>query len=81
MLCGVLALVERRRGEALAWLAGAAVYGLLYAGHYAAVLPHASPSGALAARQWLSFGGAGFVISAVQVNVFLLLLPQWVSAV
>ncbi len=80
VLCGVLALIERRRFEALVWLVGAAVYGAAYAAHFAAVLPYTSADGALQARQWFSFGGAGFVISAVQVNGFLLQLPQWVSA-
>jgi hypothetical protein len=30
---------------------------------------------------WLQFGGAAFVISLVQMNAFLLLLPQWLSAI
>jgi len=81
VLCAVIALVERRRSETLAWLLGAAAYGVAYAAHAAAVLPHTTPDAAIQARQWLSFGGAGFVISAVQVSGFLLLLPQWVSAI
>lgn len=32
-------------------------------------------------ESWLRFGGAGFVISTVQMNAYLLLLPQWVTAV
>ncbi len=29
---------------------------------------------------WLQFGGALFVIAVSQMNAYLLLLPQWVSA-
>jgi hypothetical protein len=30
---------------------------------------------------WLQLGGAAFVISLLQMNAYLLLLPQWVSAI
>jgi hypothetical protein len=33
------------------------------------------------ATSWLQFGGAAFLISLAQMNAFLLLLPQWVSAI
>ena len=29
---------------------------------------------------WIRFGGAGFLISTAQMNAYLLLLPQWVTA-
>ena len=31
-------------------------------------------------KGWICFGGAGFVISTVQVSAWLLLLPQWATS-
>jgi hypothetical protein len=39
------------------------------------------PNDVAHAEGWIRFGGAGFVISTVQMNAYLLLLPQWSSAV
>ena len=60
VLCAVLAVVEGRRRGTLMWLLGAVAYGAVYAAHVAAVLPHTTPDAAIQARQWFSFGGAGF---------------------
>ena len=39
-------------------------------------------AGARAHREsWIQFGSAGFVISIAQMNAYLLLLPQWVTAI
>ncbi len=57
------------------------VYLVFYAWHAHHVLSlmeagdHAHPNG------WLQFGGAPFVIAVSQMNAYLLLLPQWVSAI
>jgi hypothetical protein len=81
VICLVLALGERRWRELLAWSIGLAAYLAFYAWHAHHVLSlmeagdHAHPNG------WLQFGGAPFVIAVSQMNAYLLLLPQWVSAI
>lgn len=80
-LCFVLAVIERRRKEASFWLVGGAVYALAYGLHVMQVLPRIPPDAHAHSNGWLCFGGAAFVISIVQMNGFLLLLPQWISGV
>jgi hypothetical protein len=80
-ICFVLAVAQRRRGEAIAWLIAAVGYSVAFAFHIAAVRSHALPGIAADASHWLRFGGAGFVISLAQMNVGLMLLPQWITAI
>lgn len=81
LLCVALAVRGRRWPELGSWLAGFAAYGLFYAWHVAHVLPLMRSDDVLRAQGWIRFGGAAFVISTAQMNAFLLLLPQWVTAV
>ena len=80
LVCLALAAFERRRGEVLGWIAGFAAYTAFYAWHISHVLPLMSPDGLAHTGTWLQFGGAAFVLSLVQMNAYLLLLPQWVTA-
>jgi hypothetical protein len=81
LVCLVLEARERRwRGVAL-WGAGLAAYGVYFAVHVKAVLPLISAGDVAHEHGWVCFGGAGFVISTVQVNAWLLLLPQWITAI
>lgn len=81
VVCLLLAVWERRWRESLAWLLGLTAYLAFYAWHAHYVMSlqlsgdHAHPDG------WLQFGGAAFVIAIAQMNAYLLLLPQWVSAI
>ncbi len=80
LLCVVLA-ARRRRGKELAvWLAGFVVYGLFYALHVRHVLTLIHADDLDHVHGWIRFGGTGFVISTAQMNAYLLLLPQWVTA-
>jgi hypothetical protein len=79
-LCLVLAIVERRRKEVWFWLIAAAFYGLGYSLHILHVLPRIPPDARAHGEGWLRMGGAAFVISIAQMNAFLLLLPQWITA-
>ncbi len=81
LMCGLLAIGERRWKEVAGWLAGGLAYAGFYAWHISQVLPLIDVDGRSHAQGWLQFGGAAFVISLVQMNVYLLLLPQWISAV
>jgi len=80
-ICLALAVWEHRWKESLAWVVGLTAYLIFYAWHahyiMSLVVPgdHAHPNG------WLQLGGAPFVIAISQMNAYLLLLPQWVSAV
>ena len=62
------------------WAVGLAAYGVYFAVHVAAVLPLVSEHDIAHEHGWVRLGGAGFVISIAQVNAWLLLLPQWVTA-
>ena len=69
-----------RRGELAAWLLGLAAWSAFFAWHWWQVSGLIAP-GAIAHQQgWIQLGGAGFVISTAQMNAYLLLLPQWVTA-
>jgi hypothetical protein len=81
VVCVVLALADRRPRELAGWLLGLAAYGVFYANHLAHVLPRISADDAAHAGSWIRFGGAGFLISTAQMNAFLLIVPQWVTAV
>jgi hypothetical protein len=80
VVCFSLAACERRPSEVVGWLVGFAAYAVFYAWHIAQVLPLMSADGLAHADTWVQFGGAAFVISLVQTNAYLLLLPQWVTA-
>jgi hypothetical protein len=79
--CACLAIADRRWRELGDWLMGAAAYALFYAWHLTNVLPLIEFGARGHAEGWIQFGGAAFVISLVQMNTYLLLMPQWVSAV
>lgn len=81
LLCLVLAARGRRKQELAQWAVGLAAYGVFFACHVAQVLPRIGAADVAHQDGWLRGGGAAFLISTVQLNAFLLLLPQWVSAV
>lgn len=80
LLCAAMALRERRRGELTAWLVGLAAWIAFFALHGWLVSGLISPDARAHSHGWLQFGGAGFVISTAQMNAYLLLVPQWVTA-
>ncbi len=81
LICLALDARERRWRDVAAWTVGLAAYGLFFALHVARVLPLIGAGDLAHEHGWVRFGGAGFVISTVQVNAWLLLVPQWVAAV
>ncbi|MDX1965055.1 MAG: hypothetical protein SFX18_18055 [Pirellulales bacterium] len=81
LVCLFFAAKERRRGELAAWVTILILYVLFYAAHLQMVLPRITPHATAHSQGWLAFGGAAFVISLVQMNVWLLVQPQWLSAV
>jgi hypothetical protein len=83
--CGVaaaLALLQRRRDEAVAWIVGFGLYGLFFAWHAAQVLPrvHTADRG-VSVAMWLSAGGLKSLLAMARTNFFLLPAPSWAAAV
>jgi hypothetical protein len=81
LICFTAAMLNRRWKESLAWTIAFSAYAAFYLWHIAQVVQQIRPSDHAHIGSWLQFGGAAFVISLTQMNAFLLLLPQWVSAV
>lgn len=76
----VAAWHEKRRREALVWLLGIAAFLSYYAWHAAIVRDLVRAGDRSHYEGWLQFGGAPFVLSLAQMNCYLLLMPQWVTA-
>ncbi|MEN6406414.1 MAG: hypothetical protein ABFC77_08080 [Thermoguttaceae bacterium] len=81
LLSAAMAWRQRRRGELVAWLAGLAVWAAWYGLHAWHVWGLIAPDARAHAHGWIQFGAAGFVISTAQMNAYLVLLPQWVTAI
>jgi hypothetical protein len=81
LVAAALAWRQGSRRELLGWLAGLAAWALFFGLHALAVRSW-TPADALAHREgWIQFGGLPFVISTMQMQAFLVLLPQWVTAI
>ena len=81
VLAAGIAIWQRRWSEVLAWSIGLAAWLAFFGLHWLEVSRWIAPDARAHRESWLRFGGAGFVISTVQMNAYLLLLPQWVTAV
>ena len=75
-----LAMYRRRWGEAAGWCIGLLMWGAFFAWHAAQVAVHRPPDAMAHMGSWWQWGGVPFVLAVSQMNVFLLLLPQWVTA-
>jgi hypothetical protein len=81
VVCCLMAVGERRWREVTAWCAAAVLYGLWYGAHVMQVLPHIGPNAIAHSDGWIRLGGAAFVVSIVQMNAYLLQLPQWITGI
>lgn len=78
---GWFAWRDGRRREALGWLLGLVLFGAYLGLHIAHVREHyISPESRAQAESWIQFNAAPMVLAVCQMNVYLLLLPQWVTA-
>jgi len=77
---GVLAWRDGRRGEALAWAGGLAVFVLAMAWHASRVAALVRP-GDIPSPGWLALGGWKFVLLSMRWNPALLIAPNWFAAV
>jgi hypothetical protein len=80
LVMAVLALAQRRRGEALAFSAALFVSLALLALHAAAVMSLTTPHD-LASPGWVKLGGWPFVMATAQWNLLVLLLGKPMTAV
>ena len=80
LLSAAMAWHGRRRSELIAWAIGLAAWLALFGLHWWLVSGMILPDARAHRFGWLQFGGAGFVVSTAQMNAYLLLLPQWVTA-
>ena len=80
LLALIFAYRDRQRREVLAWLAAFAAYAGYFAWHAAQVAAMTGPNEIAHENGWLWLGGAPFVLAVTQMNAYLLLLPQWVTA-
>ncbi len=76
-----LALAERRGRELASWAAVLTAYAGFYAWHLAQVRPLIGPADVAHAQGWWQLGGLAVVLATCQMNSYLLLLPQCVTAV
>lgn len=74
------ALIHGRWRETAAWAAGLAGWAAFFTWHAVQAHQHMPPDATAHAGGWIAWGGAAFVLATVQVNAYLLLLPQWVTA-
>jgi hypothetical protein len=81
LLAAGMAWRDRRRRECAAWAIGLAAWAAFFAWHWSQVSPLIPPDARAHRESWIHYGGAGFVISTIQMNAYLLVLPQWVTAV
>jgi hypothetical protein len=81
LVCLALTTYERRYRELSYWAIGLTAYLVFYAWHVSQVIPRIPTDAHAHTDGWLRLGGAGFLISTAQMNAYLLLLPQWVTAV
>jgi hypothetical protein len=81
VVCLIWAVCERRWREVAAWVAGLALYAAFYAWHFHQAMAHVGAGDRAQGVSWVQFGGAAFLVSIAQMNAFLLLLPQWVTAI
>ena len=79
LIAVVFAWRQRQRKEIIAWAAGFTLYALFLAYHAMEVGRHITPADR-APASWIQFGGVFFILKTCRMNVFLLALPPWVSA-
>jgi hypothetical protein len=80
LVMAAIALVDKKRGEALAFAATLAIALLALAWHAHALAPLIRSTDK-ASKGWLALGGWPFVLSAARWNVLILLAGQWLAAI
>lgn len=80
LLAAGIACWHGRRKELAGWAVGLAGWTLFFGLHWLQVAELTPPDARAHGESWVQFGGTAFVISTLQMNAYLLLLPQWITA-
>ncbi len=81
LVCVGMAWWQGRRRELAVWIVGLLAWLVFYGLHCWQVTGLIAPDARAHRHGWIQLGAAGFVISTAQMNAYLLLLPQWVTAI
>ncbi len=69
-----------QRREAAVWLVGLVLWAGYLTLHAWQVQQWIPPDAKAHSTSWIQFGGMAFVLATAQMNAYLLLVPQWVTA-
>ncbi len=72
---------RRQYAELSGWVVGVIAYGIFFLFHAVQVANHVGERDVSDVSSWLNLYGLPAVIGMTQMNGFLLMLPQWVSAI
>jgi len=81
LVCVAMAWWQGRRAERVAWALGLLAWLAFFGWHCWYVSGLIAPGARSHQQGWIQCGGAGFVIATVRMNAYLLLFPQWVTAI
>jgi hypothetical protein len=81
LVCGLLALHARRRGEGWIWVAGGLAYAAYFWLHATNVWAHQLPGDLAQGADWLRWNGLAFTLTTVKVNGVLARAPQAAAAI
>jgi hypothetical protein len=81
LVCAAIAWWQGRRSELAAWTLGLLAWLAFFGLHWWHVSERIAYDAKAHREGWIQFGGIEFVISTAQMNVYLLLLPKWVTAI
>ncbi len=80
LLGAAFALWNRRHGELAAWTLGLTAWGIFFALHWMKVKTLILPGARGHSEGWLQFGGIPFLVQTTQMNAWLMVLPQFITA-
>jgi len=80
-LAAGMALWNRNYRELTMWMIGLVIFAIFFGYHITMVDQYQTINARAHDGGWVKFGGAPFIISVAQVSAYLLLIPQWVSAI
>lgn len=71
LLCGIAALIAKRRVESLIWIAGGLAYCVYFAVHLSQVWAHQQPGDLTHLDSWVRWNGLAFTTTTVKVSGWL----------
>jgi hypothetical protein len=80
LVCGLLAVTERRWRETAVWAAGAVAFGVYFFVHVAEVTGQIGPHDLTQKQSWVRFGGLPFVLRTISFTGWYYALPVWSRA-